>query len=50
MTRRRIAAAYAALAILAGLPAEASAETSFKIVTAKDDIIVDVNDAELCRS
>jgi len=47
MTRRRIVAAYAALAILAGLPAGASAETLFKFLTAKDGIIVGLNDAEL---
>ena len=44
---RPTAAACAALAILTGWPAAASAETLFKIVTAKDDIIVGLNDAEL---
>ena len=47
MTCKLRIAALAACAILAGLPAAASAETLFKIVTAKDDIVVGVNDAEL---
>ncbi len=47
MTRVTTFAACAALAILTGLPAAASAETLFKIVTARDDIIIGVNDAEL---
>ena len=47
MTRAIKIAACAAFAIIAALPRLASAETLFKIVTARDDIIVGVNDAEL---
>jgi len=47
MPRQTRLAACAACAILSALQAAASAETLFKIVTAKDDIVVGVNDAEL---
>ena len=47
MTGKLRIAALAACAILSGLPAAASAETLFKIVTAKDDVVVGVNEAEL---
>jgi hypothetical protein len=46
MTCKLRLAALAACAILSTLPAAASAETLFKIVTAKDDVVVGVNDAE----
>ena len=47
MIRTSIFASCAALVVYAALPGVASAESLFKIVTAKDDIVVGVNDAEL---
>jgi len=47
MIRQTTLAISAACAILAAWPAAASAETLFKIVTARDDIVVGLNDAEL---
>lgn len=40
-------AALLATAVLAGAASQARAETLFKIVTVKDEIIVGLNDAEL---
>jgi hypothetical protein len=47
MIRTSIVASCAALVVYAVLPGVASAESLFKIVTAKDDITVGLNDAEL---
>jgi hypothetical protein len=46
MSSKLAAGAVLALAVLA-LPLPAAAETLFKIVTVKDDIVVGLNDAEL---
>lgn len=47
MTKTRLLSAAALTAALFGLAAPASAETLFKIVTVKDEIVVGLNDAEL---
>ncbi len=49
MTRATTLAACAALTTFFGLPMMVSAESLFKIVTARDDIIVGLNDAELAE-
>ncbi len=47
MTMIRLVAGAALASVLFGLAAPASAETLFKIVTVKDEIVVGLNDAEL---
>jgi hypothetical protein len=47
MISRKAVAAFIAAAIVAGAAGQASAETLFKIVTVKDEIVVGLTDAEL---
>ena len=47
MTKAKVFSGAIVAAVLFGLAAPTSAETLFKIVTVKDDIVVGLNDAEL---